>query len=199
MIEISSMKYIICAVIGAVIGILLNKISKSIVDLEEDKISEYGIPRWSVVIVMVLFTVAIIFKFDSYEYESIKYLFLGYLLFMVGIIDYYTHYVYLKTVILGGIIVILSVVCLNEQLYISSAIAIGIYLYVVAFLSGKWYGDVQIIMLITLVIGYPGLLPVILVAGVLGMVILIFKKGKLKEIAFCPMLLIGYLVFLIIC
>ncbi|MEG2363138.1 MAG: hypothetical protein RSA57_03710 [Cetobacterium sp.] len=191
------MEYGIGTVIGAVVGYLINRISKSIVNLEEDKISEYGLSKWIVMIVIVIFTVAIFFKFNPYE--SPKYLFLGYLLFMVGIIDYYTQFVYLKTIILGGVLVILSVICFRGQLYISSAIGVGIYLSVAAFLSGKWYGDVQVIALITLVIGYPGLLPVILVASILGIGILILKKGKFKELAFCPLILIGYLVFLIIC
>jgi len=191
------MKYIISCLISIVAALIIWRGSKYRVELEDEFKGNYNINIYVLIVVMGLFTMATIFKFELNNF--IKYWVLGSVLIFTAITDYYTKYVYRTPIIIGYVLVILSIKIFSGPLYILNAIGIAIYLSIMAWLTGKWYGDVHVIALITLVVGYSGLLPILLVASVLGIVILFIKKKKVKEIAFCPMIAIGYLTFILIC
>jgi len=217
------MKYIFAVIIGAITGNLIYFISKYIVQQEEDRRFEYKLSRVSVIVAIVIFTIATTFKFNLLE-ELIKFWSLGVLLILIGIIDYYTVYVYLKLAAIGSVVVLVITIGAIEcsgnwmQLYIKEAAIVGISLFISAFFTSKWYGDVFEIMLITLIIGYLGILPVVAVASTLYIGIRIYKvakhrKAQKKELVcieledsytpkgmpLCPLLAIGYFVFLVIC
>lgn len=195
------MKYMISCLISIVAALIIWRGSKYRVELEDEFKGKYNINIYVLIVVMGLFTMATIFKFELNNF--IKYWVLGSVLISTAITDYYTKYVYRTPIIIGYVLVILSIKVFSGPLYILNAIGISIYLSIIAWLTGKWYGDVQVIALVTLVVGYSGLLPILLVASVLGLVILFMKifikKKKVKEIAFCPMIAIGYLAFILIC
>ena len=131
------MKYIIGAFIGAIMGFMVYYISKYVVDKESEKWHEYGLYRFSLIIAMVIFTIAIIFKFNLEE--SIKFWTLGVVLILLGIIDYYTHYVYLRIIGIGAAAVIITtIVCEGTwmNLHINSTLWIGLLLFICAYFRG---------------------------------------------------------------
>lgn len=190
------MGLILSIVISILTSIIILKGSKYIVEQESEFKGEYGVSISSLIMIMVVTTVVIFINFKLYLFIKLWILFV--VILFTAIVDHYTHYVYSSTMIISYIFIIACLVLLKEHIYLKESLIIAASFFVFAKLTGKWYGDVQVIALITLALGLETMIPILLIACFMALILFIFKRSRDKEIAFCPMILVGYLSVILI-
>jgi len=123
------------------------------------------------------------------------------------------HYIILDKVLLPTIVISFLYLIINSQLsiinhqpsiinYILSALgASALFLFIYLISKGKWlgFGDVKLVILLGLFLGWPKILLAIflsfIIGGIIGTGLVLFSKKKLKsEVPFAPFLIIGTLI-----
>lgn len=123
---------------------------------------------------------------------------IGNLLILMAVIDYYTKYVYIKISLVGIIFSTIAgtfIYGVNNVLVIT---LLSFLLVVIAYFSGKWYGDIQALYIIGCANGSLEMIVINLIAAITATIITIRKKSFKEEIAYCPCLAVGYITVLII-
>lgn len=190
-------KVIFGFILGIGSGYGIDLLSKKFVSETQDRINDYNLNKKIVITATVIFTVAIFIKLNWIGF--LHYGVIGLALILIGIIDHYTHYVYLiisiPTVILGVILGIYF----NGIYSLIIQVPLFLLLFIIAYFTNKFYGDIEAMIIIGSVTGMLGLLIVTIIALFLTIPELVKnRKDKNYSVAFCTYLSVGYLVSLII-
>lgn len=190
------MKIFLSSIISVLTGFLVWKYSKALVENEMEFEGKYRVPAYVLSMIMFILNMIIFLRFELYL--AIKIWLLCVVLLLTAIVDFYTHYVYLKPTLLFYFFMIMCLILLKDNIHIAHSIFVAINFSIIAFFSGKWYGDVQIIALITLVLGIRATLLILLLACFMALIFLVVKRNKKKEMAFCPMIFLSFIIFILI-
>ncbi|HAX73963.1 MAG TPA: prepilin peptidase [Firmicutes bacterium] len=159
----------------------------------------------TVVLAHGLIYVLLFIKF-GFSLLFIKYCFLISVLFVIGLIDFATQYVYSSTIMVGAIggIVFTVMECFQFRTWPSDAVLgavvgfliIGLIVWIT---GGMGEGDIEIAALCGLFTGLTGSLLTIffsfILGGIVGVILLSYrKKGRKDEMAFGPYLALGAII-----
>lgn len=137
---------------------------------------------------------------------TLKYCILISILIVIGMIDYDTQFIFTSTTIFGGIVAGIFIIIqgivykggILDSLF-GGIIGFGIIALIVFLTRGMGEGDIEMAAVCGLFLGVKGILLglflAIIIGGMAGIIILLFKLKKAKEkIAFGPFIAIGSLV-----
>lgn len=137
---------------------------------------------------------------------TLKYCILISILIVIGMIDYDTQFIFTSTTIFGGIIAGIFII-IQGAVYKSGIldslfgglIGLGIIGLIVFLTRGMGEGDIEMAAVCGLFLGVKGILLglflAIIIGGIVGIIILLFKLKKAKEkIAFGPFIAVGSLI-----
>lgn len=178
------------------IGEIVFRVTKRIVDNDDDRVKEFNINRFLIIGVMAVIAMTLYFKYDIKT--IIAYGGVGVFLISIGIIDYYTRYVYLKMAILGIIYAFIFGLNIYGIKYIIYILTISIFIIILAYFTGKWYGDIEAALIVALTLGIDGLAITFFVVGLISIVVALFKRKLHCIVPVCPMIAIGYLVSILL-
>lgn len=185
------LKLVLGLILGAVAGYVIDRLSKRFINETEDRIKDYNLNRKVVITAIVIFTIADFLIFGWIGF--LKYSLIGFVLLLIGIIDYYTHYVYLIIAIPGIIIALILGVYFNGVYSIVIQIPLFFILFIMAYFSNKFYGDVEALIIIGFSFGLNSLVIFTIGAFLFSFPELIKnRKVKRYSIAFCAYLAIAY-------
>lgn len=182
--------------IGIVSGSIIEKLCLIYISETEDRVKEYKSNKIKVIIATVIFTVAILLKFNWIGF--IHYGVVGLMLILIGIIDYHTHYVYkimsIPMIVFSLFIGIYSYGA-NELI---GQISFFIIIYLFAMVKGQFYGDIECLIVIGCVVGRLGLFIVMAIALTLLLLkLLLNRNNNIKSAALCPYLAFAYILTIV--
>ncbi|WP_027633423.1 hypothetical protein [Clostridium hydrogeniformans] len=181
---------LILCILGVIQGNIVYRVSKYIINRDNEKIREFKVNKLYIEIAMVITTIAIFIKFNISG--ILVYSAIGTLLVLIAIVDYHTMYVYFYTAIIGIIYAFVIAIGSRDLREIKFIIILVVILLVAAKVTGEWYGDVEVIFIIFLTLGVVGGMITMSVTGILGIFVAIKKRTVYIVIPYCPLLVIGY-------
>lgn len=185
------MNLIFSLIIGVVSGDIIDRLSKKFINETEDRIKDYNLNKKIIIAATVIFTVAVFVKLNLIGF--MQYGVIGLILILIGIIDCYTHYVYLAISMPAVILSLILGVYFNGIYSLMIQVPLFLLLFIIAYFTNQFYGDIEAMIIIGATSGITGLMLVTFIALVLTFPEL-FKNRNEKNysVAFCTYLALAY-------
>ncbi|GKX67422.1 prepilin peptidase [Inconstantimicrobium mannanitabidum] len=204
---------IIGTIVVVLMTVVLNIIIDSLILREKEDIFEFIKSFWKEKKYIIMYSVCIILEvtlFILIGANSIFYLyyFMSLLLYRIAIIDYFTKYVENKLLLLLIITAVSSLV-IDHGVKLSNAIITGGVTFLILFIMSKvtkgalGMGDAELLGILGFVLGFQGLMSILVLSSVFVFCISIFliiksRANKNKELAFTPFIFLALFTVLII-
>lgn len=183
--------YLISLLVSILVSNIIYLISKDIVEKDPDKIREYSINKYMLNGAIAVFAIALYFKIGYIG--LVVYGGTGAFLILIGIIDYYTRYVYLKIAVIGIIYSFVAGIAINGIQELPFIAIMTVFLIAIARFTGEWYGDIEGTLIVALVLQISGVLITFVFVGLICTMVAIKKRTTKCYVAVCPMIAAGYI------